>query len=188
MKLFSIFLLAATLQADVAFFSGDGIGEHNSLTGANVLIAKHPEWSDPYPGSAWISFAPTGYGDPFWPNTTIEAGPTASFYESFTLLTDGLGVLSIRSDDTAAVYLDNVLLVPPGLFTFRDSTGLVLPFTASAGQHEFRFDAYQLGSDVFGINYFSTITQTTVPEPQYGALLLGLLLLCGLFRFVRMES
>ena len=180
--------------------SGDGIGELNNL-GPNVLINVHPVWKQNDAGK-WVSYADTGEPrtittpDTPLPITLPDPNPpSAIFYEAFVLpYGNNTGHVDIWADDTARVYLDQVLLIDanpiqgsactagpigctPGNAGSFDLTALHL----SAGPHTLTLEAYQRGGSPFGVMYQGAIT-STAPEPVTLALIGAGLLGLGLIR------
>lgn len=197
--LLSLFLTltvaVAVCRADTSvtsFYSGDGVGEYNELTGSNVLITPHPSWGS-LAGAKWVSALPTGFGDPccigndpLYPPPTL---PWAFFHETFdttAAVTDLY--LSALADDTAFIWVDNVLLVDasqPMLFTPQ-----IVTRRLGAGEHDVVFGLEQLGLGQTGLAYAGTLTVTTdaspVPEPRgMGLAALGLI---GLLAMIAIEG
>jgi len=195
--------LPSARAALIPLNSGDGIGEYNNfnnLIGPNVLINVHPVWK-PNEVNKWVSYGNTGeprtittpdVPDPITlPNPNL---PSATFYEVFVLpYWHNTGHVDIWADDTARVYLDQVLLIdanpvqgincgagpigctPNNVGSF-DLTALHL----SAGPHTLALEAYQRGGSPFGVMYQGSITST--PEPITLALIGAGLLGLGLIR------
>ena len=169
-------LSVATLDASViAFVSGDGVGEGNSLTAANVVITPDPSWQPPTNGAQWISYEDTGDS-----GSRPPAAPAAiaSFFEIIDVPAPLTGSLTAWADDTVDVYLNGVKLISAAapvaaphctvdVITCRPDGGATLSLTANLlpGVNTIRFDAYQYFNGPFGILYYGSITATDTPEP-----------------------
>lgn len=214
MKRFALGILlafGASLAAGTAFavpiVSGAGNGTCTLLAGSGspgtscttVEVDPHPLWqaNNPNPpgyGGVWVSYADTGYdGDvlaPYNGSPTNPTGQTPIFQIEETFSGHGTLDLFVWADDTAAVFLNGILLKAP---TFGDATCAPAPigcepaefahFTEvlGPGTHTLTIVAYQYGSlqntldNPFGVLYSGNFQ---VPEPAtltlIGAGLLGL--------------
>lgn len=120
--LFTIPLYCATIVNIVSEGSAGDPDEYNEL-GLNVVVDPvHPAWRAPLSStdladwigdpvtSAWISIGQTGdtQTDGFEP---VENWTTVTFYQSFFLPAgDYIGSISVMADDTAQVWLNDILL------------------------------------------------------------------------------
>jgi hypothetical protein len=213
-----VFCLSATgpLRAEILDSrAGVGICVFNaagtacSKTVKFVAINPNEQWqaNGPLnPGDAsdrsavWISFQNTGWKAP-QPGFEPSRGtiPVFRLTERFVTGPEGYLSLHIWADDTAGVWLDGALLIPP-LFTQTTCSGdpigclpedlARLNLALSAGAHVLSFDVYQVGtgrdntSNPMGLLYTGTVTGT-VPEPTavlLTALMGSLALGVGVFR------
>lgn len=148
-----------------------------------VATTPHYAWQpnnavnpgDPTDHSAvWISYADTGYGGTHF-QPRLATDPVVTVFDTFQ---SGAGflTLSIWADDTAAVRLDGVLLIPP-VFTQRiacsgqpigcrpEDRGNIIT-ALSAGQHMLSFELYQVGTGTDTIsNPFGLLFTGTAPAP-----------------------
>jgi hypothetical protein len=165
--------------APLVFFGSDGgAGETNSI-GDTIAISKNPGWSNPYDSTSWVSYANTG--NPSSPGYTVTPnGQVVSFYDSFFLptATDVTGWLRVMADDSASIYLNNMLLLPEASQMGNayatcsdkpvgclDSTAVVLDITPllQQGNNSLIFNVAQRNGSSLGLNYFGEVNQ--VPEP-----------------------
>jgi len=194
LRTFSLFSLtivlggaAAANTIDLVSLPGKG---SNSMTGTNVGVVASPVWATPTgSGFEWISYGPTGCNTfvaltglctpgPFNPaGTTVTSAPTATFYQTFTVVGSAVsGTLDVWADDTAAVWLDtgtvtsgdgssggqllqaangivggNCAAGPIGCKTGMDAA---IPMSVNTGTYTLVIDAYQfVGGSPFGIMY-----------------------------------
>jgi len=190
--LMAVLFCTAATSTPIPLNSGDdlsGLTEWNNLAGPNVLINPHPLWQ-PNGAGKWISYALTGDGQYYPPNNWNA--PLAVFYEIFTLPAPSIaGSITVWADDTAGVYLDNMLLWPPSLT--QDNACAIGPIAClpdeggtfslaglPAAVHTLRFEAYQLGGYPFGILYEGWVEP--VPEPLTFMLIGAGLAALGLLR------
>jgi hypothetical protein len=196
-----VLLSAGLAQASsILLQSGVTVGEFNNITGTNMDIPMlEPAWTpNQGDGSSWISFENTGWqviagvGSTVitLPNSSPPGPPNAKFYQPFTDNSGSLLTGSIRvwADDTAAVYLDGVLLMAasntqqPGQCSDGitcTGPGTLINFTAAPGTHTLEFDVYQLGGSTYGVMYDGLVSDNAgVPEPgTYVLIASGLLAL-----------
>lgn len=196
-KFLLLLVLAATLSANtINIFSGDGINEFNSSSGNNVLITPHPAWATPYAGSAWISSGDTGFNGTVIPNSVL---PWVSFFETFYVPSDAFGTISVYADDTAAVWLDGVLLTPASFTPAAacatphgcvPSTGWTINFGAESGNHVLQFGLFQLAGATTGLDYAGTVSYRgdIAPTPEPGSMGACALAIAGLIYFARKRS
>jgi hypothetical protein len=172
------------VASTVYFVSGDGLGESNSLTGANVLIGVNSAWQ-PNGIGKWISYADTGTpGTVSPPNTDLNA-PTTLFYEKFEL---GEGThtahFEVWADDTASVSINGFNLAPPANPVLGDTcadapigctakNGFDFQITDAdglrSGENTLTIAAYQRGGGPFGVLYQGEATSQSanqIPEPD----------------------
>ena len=186
-------LLVGAANAEV-LLSGDGVGESNSKTSANVVITPHPLWQQPVGGAQWISYTNSGIGGTVVrPDSTTK--PQASFFESFSILGSPVsGFLTVWADDTAAVYVNDKLVVdsnpkqdstcaagPIGCEPKEGSSINLTPYLMT-GSNTIRFDVFQQAGDVFGLLYQGGYEASQVPEPGTYALMGAGLGVLGLLR------
>ena len=153
------------------FAGGGGLG-----IGACALqaITAHPAWQANNPnglGAVWKSYADTGSPGTV---TAPNDGGTALIrvLETFTVAAGGANLLlDVWADDTAGVFIDNVLVFAPN-FTQNICTngaigcqpgeqGMIAAFLG-AGQHTIAIEVYQAGGGPFGLLYSGQVTN--VPE------------------------
>lgn len=201
MRAAALLLMAGMAVASpIYLLSGVSSGESNNITGTNLVLPfLDPAWTPDSDGAKWISFENTGYGGIVLPNA-IPGDPNAIFSQTFT---DDAGtsldvMLRVWADDTAAVYLDGLLLAPamytqaancsPGPITCTGA-GDLIDFTTTPGTHTLTFDVYQTGLVTYGLMYAGTVTSvggtSPVPEPSSFWLLGGALMVIGLYKIVR---
>lgn len=203
---------AGSISGTTVDINSDLTNETNNITGTDVAIPMSglgPAWQPNGPNYFWVSYADTGTDCASFgtcaPNAvgTITlpnpSAPTAIFTKTFDLPDAfNTGSLSIWADDTARVYLDNILLIDanpnlgsncandpiscvPGL----DATFNLGQYNLSAGMHTLTIDAYQLGNGPFGILYTGSILSTPGPIPEPASLSLLGLGLAGLAVLIR---
>ncbi len=165
--------VSASARADTINIQSQGTAadpnEFNAI-GANVCIVPVGVWQAPLPGSCWVSYAQTGAGGISPANGTI-----VQFTQSFFLpYGTNTGSATVWSDDTAAVYLDGVLVFAANttlggacaagpIGCLPANGGVVNLSGLSAGMHTLAFDVYQLGGDGYGLLYSGSVN--SVPEP-----------------------
>ena len=174
-------------------------GQSNS-NGATIAIAPNAAWASALPGSSWVSFAMTGNVSA--PGFFVVAnGTSVSFFDVFNVSgTPTEGSLDVLADDSAAVYLNGVLLMTEGAAagntyaTCSDvgieclvSTVINLPASVlQSGSNTLQFDVVQRDGVSFGLDYAgSVIDPSSVPESGVALLMtLGLASIGGasLFR------
>lgn len=187
----------SALQAGTINFYSDTVGEWNNQTGTNVLITAHPVWFQPGAGDPfqWVSFADTGD----WGTVPVDndlVNPRAIFTETIEI--PGIlptGSLSVWADDTAGVYVNDVLVY--SVFPTQDAHcaggpigcepgegAIDIPLTnLVSGTNIIRFEVYQRGGGPFGLVYYGNVDfQEENPIPEPGTyVLVGLGLTASLF-------
>jgi hypothetical protein len=168
----------------------------NSGSTSTFDISSGNVWHAALPNSSYVSFnASTG------PNSTFVVPNGDYIYNTtFTLAAANaadVATLSLLADDTASVYLNNVLVQqsggpmgPGNTYAKCSDTGpnCVTPLTFSftglqAGLNQLRFDVKQVNGASEGLDFSGSISPTAVPEPFSLALFgTGLLGLVGLSR------
>ncbi|HEY3440128.1 MAG TPA: PEP-CTERM sorting domain-containing protein [Paludibaculum sp.] len=194
-----VLLAMASTAATVTFKSGDGLGESNAVTTTNVVLTANPLWAvDTTGGGLWVSHINTGQGGTFIANSNT---PFARFTERFDTPAgpaNFVGSMSVWADDTAAVWLNGILLRPANFVlgthcaaspigcdaaAFATFTATLLPNRP----YFLDIDVYQLGGDTSGLMYsgsfsdtaggasFNSFSFVATPEPStFGLLGLGL--------------
>ena len=181
---------AQGLGESILLVSGSGIGTNN-ITGTNVTMTDPASvWATdpncPETCAQWISFMDTGVKGAFLPNSFST--PVAVFYQTFASANPSNnafdGSVSVWADDTAAVYLNGVLLAAPsftlgvnctigGIGCLRTASE-TLTFSGATGPNQVQtleFDVYQLGGYTTGLMYDGTVNffdppAAPVPEPD----------------------
>jgi hypothetical protein len=168
----------------------------NSGSTSTFDISPGTVWHAALPNSSYVSFnAATG------PTSTLVVPNGDYIYNTtFTLAAADaadVATLSLLADDTASVYLNNILIQqsgspmgPGNTYAKCSDTGpnCVTPLTFSftglqAGLNQLRFDVKQVNGASEGLDFSGSISPTAVPEPFSLALFgTGLLGLVGLSR------
>ena len=180
----------------ITFASGDGTATTSTGSGNIHIIDPHPVW-DVISGVPWVSdTAGTGIsGGIVLPNTTVPGTPTMIFTQTFNLPgTNNTGWLTVGADDTAGVWLNNVLLQGPN--PIQDNACADGPIACEPGEfitfvlgnsdynqglNTLQIDVYQIGSVTSGATWASEVN--SVPEPSTYALVgLGLVALAFIRR------
>jgi hypothetical protein len=168
-------------------FSIQPAGTNNS-TGTNATFGISP-------GTAWAPALIAGNGlASSWISYDQNSGPTGGetsanfdangYYEyatSFNLPLSSYGSITVAADDTVAIYLDGVNILPEGSIggdqhcsdgtpNCRVGGTATVFFSAPAGFNLVDFVVYQSGSNYQGLDYVGSLTET--PEPNT-LLLLG---------------
>jgi len=214
MRFFAVALVLVVLPAcyagiiDVSVNS-DLTNQSNNITGTDVAIATSPVWAPGGTGFEWISYAATGCNifnavtgmcTPLVSVPAVagslsvgESTPSAIFSKDFFLpYASNAGTITVWADDTARVYIDDILVVdahntqgnncsnvPIGCLTQTGYTFNISSLDLGSGNHVLTVEAYQMvtGSP-FGVMYTGTIQSSSdpsVPEPaSYVLLGLGL--------------
>ena len=168
----------------------------NSGSTSTYNISAGTPWHAALPNSSWVSF-------------NASTGPTSNFvvpngtYVYTTNFTLGAGAasdvltLSLLADDTASVYLNNVLvqqgggpLGPGNTYALCSSVGpnCITPLTLTltglqTGVNQITFDVNQVNGVDEGLDFSGSISPSAVPEPASLALFgTGLFGLVGLSR------
>lgn len=144
-----------------------------------ITIAPNPGWAPALPGSSWVSYGVTG--DPSAPGYFVVSpdGTIVSFRDSFTLGAGSYaGSLTVRADDSTAVFLNGIQLVPEAmiagntytscsdfpigcLITTQGTVNLTPALVTGLNTLEFR--VAQRNGVSFGLNYAGSVA--AVPEP-----------------------
>lgn len=168
-----------------------GAGDPTCVAGTATEITPHPAWqteAGTNPLAQWISYADTGFGGghlaPQKGSATNPLGTTIMFSVALTLGDGALNML-IWADDTADVYVNNVLVkaanftddvCADGSIGCEPGEAFNLVTALAAGVNTVRMDFFQFGSvanttdNPFGALFSGTLTP--VPEPA-SMLLLG---------------
>jgi hypothetical protein len=168
-------------------FSIQPAGTNNS-TGTNATFGISPgtTWAPPLAAgdgevSSWVSYdqfsGPTG-GET---SSTFDANGYYRYATSFNYLNPSFGSLTVAADDTVAIFLNGVQILPEGVIggdghcsdgTPNCSVGgsSTVFFNAPAGFNVVDLIVYQSGSLYQGVDWVGTVTET--PEPN-SLLLLG---------------
>jgi len=172
-----------------------------NFDGATVAIAPNSLWAAALPGSSWVSFGSTG-------STTaagffvVPNGTIVNFFDIFNLSgTPTGGSISVLADDSAAVYLNGVLLQSEASSTGNKyatcsdfGTGCLVAATINLpasdlnmGSNTLEFAVAQRNGGSFGLDYagFVTDPSTTVPEPGLALLMMFGLVCVGGASFLR---
>lgn len=186
-------------------FSIQPAGTNNSTgTNATVGISPGTVWAPPLVAgdgevSAWVSYdehsGPTG-GET---SATFDANGYYEYATSFNYLNPSVDSLTVAADDTVAIYLNGVQILPEGIIggdghcsdgapNCRPGGSSTVFFSAPAGFNLVDFVVYQSGSIYQGLDWVGTVTET--PEPNSLILLgTGLLGSAGaLFRKMRASA
>jgi hypothetical protein len=187
--IFAGFSFAATI--DIYSHAGLTVIPKGGTPGLTVEIQPHSAWAPEVSGGAqWISYQQTGVT----PGTSVSgdyAHPAMQVFHTFNVGGPGFLNLTVWADDTAGVFLDDVLL--PSTFSHPNFSqnvcadgpigcqpgegGAFNDIAFGAGTHTLRFDVYQLSSNTsqpanpFGLLYTGTAETAPVPEPGTYALL-----------------
>ncbi|MEH6558868.1 MAG: PEP-CTERM sorting domain-containing protein [Oceanicoccus sp.] len=184
-SIMAVITFAATSMAfatPIVSGAGNGVCETNQYATdcALVEITAHSAWqtSNPYGnGAKWVSSLNSGIG-----GTTIGNSNTEAYMSVSETFWGNAINLDIWADDTAAVYLDDVLVIAENLTQGTCAVGSIgcqpLEFGTineswtTNGFHTVRIDVFQTGGSVAGLLYSGV---ASVPEPGSLALLgLGL--------------
>lgn len=194
-------------QAATITFASEGTAidadEFNAF-GATLVITPNPGWVAALPGSWWVSYANTG--NMFTPGFTYTPnGTVVSFFDTVALPeTPTFAWITYRADDSAAFYINNVLVQPEapqagntyqvcsdfavGCTVQTELTLNITPFL-TAGQNVLRFDVAQRAGYSLGLNYAGTVDylvsdepEPVVPEPGTLLLIGSALIVVGLLR------
>ncbi len=171
--------------------------QYNS-SGATISIEPNSAWAAPLAGSSWVSFESTG--NPNAPGfVALANGTVVDFFDVFTVPgTATGGSISVMADDSAAVYLNGVLLVPEAPSagnTYRTCSdfgiGCVRPDVIDlpaadlqSGTNTLEFAVAQRDGSSYGLDYAGYVTDPlATPEPLSLALVgTGLLAIAFLLR------
>lgn len=181
-----ILAAASIVSAGTITFGSDGTavdaGEINTM-GATIAISGNPGWAAPLTGTSWVSYGQTG--NPSSPGYfTAPNGQIVHFYQTFSFL-GGVqyGTITYRADDSAALYVNNVLANPEApqagntYSTCSDfavgclvSTQVTLDITSllHSGVNKLQFSVAQRAGSSFGLNYqghVDFISTANVDEP-----------------------
>ena len=162
-------------------FSIQPAGTNNS-TGTNATFGISPGtvWAPPLVAgdgevSAWVSYdqfsGPTG-GET---SSTFDANGYYEYFTSFNLPKSSFGSITVAADDTVAIFLNGVQILPEGVIggdlhcsdgpaNCRVGGSATVFFSAPAGFNLLDFVVYQSGSIYQGLDWVATVTET--PEPN----------------------
>jgi hypothetical protein len=160
----------------------------NNSTGTNATFGISPgtTWAPPLAAgdgevSSWVSYdqfsGPTG-GET---SSTFDANGYYRYATSFNYLNPSFGSLTVAADDTVAIFLNGVQILPEGVIggdahcsdgnpNCRAGGSSTVFFNAPAGFNVVDLIVYQSGSIYQGVDWVGTVTET--PEPN-SLLLLG---------------
>jgi len=191
-------VLGSVVNAETITLSSAGTAansnQFNSM-GNTIAIDPNSVWGQALGSSSWVSFAQTGNtSNPGF--TSVANGTMVSFFDSFNVVgTATGGSITIMADDSAAIYLNGVLLMPEAsqigntYHLCSDSgIGCLVGYTVNlpanlmhSGKNTIEFDVAQRNGVSFGLDYSGEVT--TTPEPGSLALLAsGLFGIAGLAR------
>jgi hypothetical protein len=175
-------------------------GQTNS-NGATVAISANSLWAAALPGSSWVSFGPTGSSAApgFF---VVPNGTVVSFFDAFNVPgTPTGGSISVMADDSAAVFLNGVLLQSEAASsgntyaTCSDfGIGCLVSMTVNlpasdlkAGSNTLEFRVAQRDAGSFGLDYAGSVTDpaSSVPEPGLALLMMVGLITVGGASFIR---
>jgi hypothetical protein len=162
-------------------FSIQPAGTNNS-TGTNATFGISPGtvWAPPLVAgdgevSTWVSYdqfsGPTG-GET---SSTFDANGYYLYATSFNVPKSSFGSVTVAADDTVAIFLDGVQILPEGVIggdqhcsdgpaNCRVGGSSTVFFSAPAGFNLLDFVVYQSGSIDQGLDWVATVTET--PEPN----------------------
>jgi len=175
------------MQAGTITFASVGTAadpnQYQSL-GNSLVIAQHPGWAAPLPGSSWVSYGDTG--DPAGPTYFMPAnGTIVSFFQLLSIPgAPSAGSVTFRADDSSALYVNGTLVVPEatgvnnnytvcsdypvGCLVQTEVTANITPYLIGGQTNVLRFDVAQRNSISFGLNYSGSASwneTTETPEP-----------------------
>ncbi len=189
----------------ITFASQGTAADANEWTaiGDSLAILPHDNWAAALPGSSWVSYAPTGKpftaGFTFTPNNYV-----LSFFETLLLPEAPMAAtVTYRADDSAALYINNVLVQPEapqagntyticsdfavGCLMQTELTLDIAPYL-TAGTNTLRFDVAQRAGWSFGLNYSGSVQYIErdeveeTPEPATLSLIGAALIGAGIWR------
>lgn len=206
---FLLATLLGTASAGTINVSSSAANTLNNSGSSTVNIVPHPAWASAFPGSHWVSNAPTG--DPASPGyLIIPNGTVITFSQAFNLngpVTDAS--LSVMADDTTSVMLNGMLIYaatnlgvdgyplcsaqPIGcLMSTRKDFGLAdLQAAFQIGVNTISFGVVQRNAVSFGLDYAGSVTDlagasASMPEPlSFGLIGVGLVSFSLLRRYRR---
>ncbi|MBL8231493.1 MAG: PEP-CTERM sorting domain-containing protein [Bryobacterales bacterium] len=182
-KIILLWVGALTMSAaPIQFGSQGSAADPNEWTsaGPSLPIVQHPGWAAPLLGTTWVSNGITG--DPSAPGYYVPVdGTIVSFYENLTLpFVPGSGSVTYRADDSAALYVNNVLVRPeapmsgntysrcsdfPVGCTTETQVTVDIATYLQQGVNTLRFDVAQRKGVSFGLNYAGMV-EGYVPPPN----------------------
>jgi hypothetical protein len=161
----------------------------NNSSSPTINIDLNPDWAAALNGSSWVSNVESGNpSDPGY--VSPPNGTDVVFSDTFTIKgTPTGGTVSVMADDTAAVFLNGVNIMPFATtvnntyyrcsdFTIGCSTATMATISLTpylqTGVNVLSFSVQQLHEVSFGLDYSGTVTytpSTATPEPGTLALL-----------------
>lgn len=184
--LIGVFIFTPAVLSAGQLVFGSQAGLSNNRTASTVTVTANPAWDVNELTGKWISYADTGWGGAVFQPYLGET-PAMTVYHEFTSAAGQLD-LTVWADDTAAVYLDNMLLFAP-VFTQSTCSGQPIgcrPEDAGhisthvgVGSHLLELRVYQVGGggdtllNPFGVKYEGMVSwadPVATPEPSSYAL------------------
>jgi hypothetical protein len=173
----------------------------NNSSSPTIDIDINPAWAPAMNGTSWVSNVQSGNpSDPGY--VSPPNGTDVIFYDKFTINgTPTSGSVSVRADDTAAVFLNGVNIMPfasttnntyyrcsdyPVGCSAANTATISLTAQLKPGVNILSFSVEQLHEVSYGLDYSGTVTYTpsttATPEPGTFALFGLPLVAFGLIR------